>query len=73
MEDPPTGQLFEVQFHTPASLEAKERTHAAYEQRLDPRVPDAEKQRLSMLEREINASVPIPPAALEISPYEKGT
>jgi hypothetical protein len=68
----PAGQVFEVQFHTPASLAAKERTHEAYEQRLDPRVPDAEKQRLAALEGEINAAVPVPPGALEISPYEKG-
>ena len=30
--EPESGQLFEVQFHTQASLDAKEVTHSAYEQ-----------------------------------------
>jgi hypothetical protein len=33
---PNTGQLFEVQFHTQVSFEAKEETHWAYEKLRDP-------------------------------------
>jgi hypothetical protein len=70
--DPVSGQLFEVQFHTQASLDAKELTHQAYEMRTDPRLPDDEKLRLRAREREINAAVPVPPGALEIAPYPRG-
>ena len=31
VREPETGQRFEVQFHTRASFEAKQLTHAAYE------------------------------------------
>ena len=70
--DPASGQLFEVQFHTPRSLEAKEFTHTAYEMRTDPGVSTDEKLRLAAREREINAAVPVPPGALDIAPYRRG-
>ena len=40
--EPETGQLFEVQFHTRASFEAKQLSHAAYERIRNPRTSDAE-------------------------------
>jgi hypothetical protein len=64
---PENGQLFEVQFHTQASLDAKEETHAAYE-RLRKLPPDhAEVRDLRAYQREVTARIPIPPGALDIS------
>ncbi len=64
---PENGQLFEVQFHTVASLEAKEATHIAYE-RLRTLPPDhAEVRELRELQRRITAKVPIPPGAADLS------
>jgi hypothetical protein len=61
-----SGQLFEVQFHTQASLDSKEETHAAYE-RLRTLPDDIEEVRdLRAYQREVNAKVPIPPGAPDI-------
>jgi hypothetical protein len=66
---PENGQLFEVQFHTPASLEAKEVTHPAYE-KLRIGVPTPTEQReLEDFQKRITADVPIPPGATEIPDY----
>jgi hypothetical protein len=61
--DPATGQVFEVQFHTPESFDAKMRTHDLYDQiRLlpegDPRRVELERQ-----QDEIFDNVPHPPGA----------
>jgi hypothetical protein len=69
--DPNNGQLFEVQFHTPASWEAKQETHAAYAKLSDARTPPAERERLEEHQRRITASVPVPPGALEIPFYRR--
>jgi hypothetical protein len=64
---PGTGQLFEVQFHTQASLEAKEETHGAYE-RLRALPPDhAEVRDLQIYQRVVTAKVPTPQHALEVT------
>jgi hypothetical protein len=66
---PGNGQLFEVQFHTQASLDAKEETHWAYE-KLRVGVPTAAEQReLEEFQKRITATVPIPPGATEIPDY----
>jgi hypothetical protein len=66
---PENGQLFEVQFHTPASLEAKEITHPAYEKlRIGVPTP-AEQRELEDFQKRITAGVPIPPGAAEIPDY----
>jgi hypothetical protein len=66
---PEQGQLFEVQFHTTASLEAKEITHPAYE-KLRVGVPTPAEQRdLEDYQKRITAQVPIPPGATEIPDY----
>jgi hypothetical protein len=66
---PENGQLFEVQFHTPASLEAKEITHPAYEKlRIGVPTP-AEQRALEDFQKRITAAVPIPPGAAEIPDY----
>jgi hypothetical protein len=70
-QDPVSSQMFEVQFHTPASLEAKERTHETYELLSNPRISPEETARLAAFQREVTAAVPVPPGALEIEPYEK--
>jgi hypothetical protein len=62
------GQLFEVQFHTQASFEAKQETHWAYE-RLRSGIPAAEQKRLDLFQRDVTARVPIPPSAPDIPDY----
>jgi hypothetical protein len=66
---PGSGQLFEVQFHTEASLAAKEETHDAYKQLRTLPEDDAEVSRLNAYQREVTAKVPIPPGALDIPDY----
>ena len=64
---PENRQLFEVQFHTQASFEAKQQTHAAYE-RLRALPPDHEEvHELRAYQREVSAKIPTPPGAPEIS------
>jgi len=69
--DPDSGLLFEVQFHTHASWDAKQKTHLAYERSSDPRTGPEERERLDAYQKEIAASVPVPPGALEIPYYHK--
>jgi hypothetical protein len=69
--DPASGQLFEVQFHTPASWNAKQRTHDSYEKIQNPATPAEERARLRDYQREIAPSVTIPPGALEFAPYKE--
>jgi hypothetical protein len=58
--DPMSGQLFEVQFHTPASFDAKMVTHALYEKIRIPGVSADVRQLLLQEQRQIFADVPIP-------------
>lgn len=69
--DPLTGCLFEVQFHTHASWEAKEITHSAYEKLADPRTGPEERQMLEEHQRKISDGLSVPPGALEISYYRE--
>jgi hypothetical protein len=62
---------FEVQFHTPSSWAAKQRTHSAYEQIADPRTPPRERARLRSEQAEVSAAIPIPPRCAEIHDYRK--
>jgi hypothetical protein len=66
---PESGQLFEVQFHTEASLAAKEETHDVYKQLRTLSPDDAEVSRLRAYQREVTAKVPIPSGALDIPDY----
>jgi hypothetical protein len=64
---PDNGQLFEVQFHTESSFEAKQETHTAYE-RLRTLPPDHEDvHELRAYQREVCAKIPIPQEASELS------
>jgi hypothetical protein len=66
---PADGQVFELQFHTQASLDAKEETHWAYE-KLRAGVPTpAEQRELEDYQKRITARVPIPPGAQDIPDY----
>jgi hypothetical protein len=68
---PENGQLFEIQFHTDASLEAKEVTHAAYE-RLRSLPPDHEEVRdLRAYQRNMTSKVPDPPDVLNLTSPEE--
>ena len=66
-----SGVVFEVQFHTRESWEAKQATHDAYEKIKSPRTPISEVERLRTYQREVSAAVRIPPGALEIRQYPK--
>jgi len=68
-----TGQQFEVQFHTQASFEAKQQTHAAYERIRDPTTPDEEVEGLRRFQRDVSATIPIPPEAEEIPDIRRRT
>lgn len=58
---PDSGQLFEVQFHTEASFNAKQETHAAYERLRTLPHDHAEVRALREYQREVTAKIPIPP------------
>jgi hypothetical protein len=61
---PETGLRFEVQFHTPESLEAKELTHEAYERIRGP-VSDFERAELESFQRCVNAYLVTPERTTE--------
>ena len=61
---PGNGQLFEVQFHTQISFEAKQLTHPAYERLRNPLTSIEEQDELADFQRRVNAYVPEPPGAL---------
>jgi len=69
--EPSDGVMFEVQFHTEESWEAKQKTHAAYEKIQKPGTSVEEVERLRDYQRWISAQVSIPPDALDIEPYKK--
>jgi hypothetical protein len=69
--EPKSGVLFEVQFHTHASLEAKELTHMAYE-RIRSTAADDERVALKQFQRRVNSMIPIPPGVAEIEDYPPG-
>lgn len=66
---PGSGQIFEVQFHTQASLDAKEETHWAYERLRSLPENEEEVRELHAYQREVTSKVPIPPGAPEIPDY----
>jgi hypothetical protein len=57
-QEPSTGQLFEVQFHTPESLTARDLTYPCYQRLRDPATPDAERASIMALVREVYAADP---------------
>jgi hypothetical protein len=69
--EPESGVIFEVQFHTQASLAAKELTHKAYE-RIRGTPLDQELAELKEFQRCVNSMIPIPPDAADIEDYPPG-
>jgi hypothetical protein len=74
--EPQSGVRFEVQFHTQASLEAKELTHQAYERirtitESTPEV-DRETAELRQFQLRANSNIPIPPGVSDIDDYPPG-
>ena len=71
-QEPATGQLFEVQFHTPESLAAREATYPAYQRLRDPATPDAERAAIMASLREAyagGAGRPVPPPRKRRGPH----
>jgi hypothetical protein len=66
---PDSGQVFEVQFHTEASYEAKQLTHCAYERTRDPVTTRAELRELRRLQGDVCRQILMPPGASEIPDY----
>ena len=64
-----TGSRFEMQFHTPESLEAKELTHQAYERIRGSDATPAERREARAFQRRVNALLPTPPGADRIKDY----
>ncbi|MFG2879403.1 ATP nucleotide 3'-pyrophosphokinase [Streptomyces sp. NPDC048337] len=60
---PGSGQLFEVQFHTPASKHAQEVTHLLYEEQRLPSTTPTRKAELQAQQDAVFAAVPVPPGA----------
>jgi hypothetical protein len=67
--DPASGQLFEVQFHTERSYEAKQLTHCAYERTRDLTTSRTELGELRRLQGDMCRQVLIPLGAAEIPDY----
>lgn len=63
---PENGQLFEIQFHTRASVEAKEDTHAAYERLRTLSANHEEVGELRAYQRAVTAKIPIPRGAADL-------
>ena len=66
---PETGLRIEVQFHTPASLEAKELTHKAYERIRSTDTSPTERNELEAFQRRVNALLDTPPGTNEIPDF----
>jgi hypothetical protein len=66
---PETGLRIEVQFHTPASLEAKELTHKAYERIRSTGTSPTERNELEAFQRRVNALLDSPPGTTNIPDF----
>jgi len=65
---PETGLRFEVQFHTPESLEAKELTHGAFERIRSPAPPEVRRE-MKTFQRHVNALLVTPPGTADIKDF----
>jgi hypothetical protein len=74
--EPQSGVRFEVQFHTEASLEAKELTHHAYERirSITEPIPAADREaaELRRFQHRANSMIPVPPGVSDIDDYPPG-
>lgn len=69
--DPAHDIVFEVQFHTPPSWDARQRADASYQKIMDAATTPAERARLRALQAEISAAIPVPPRCTTIPDYRK--
>ena len=67
--DPAHDLAFEVQFHTPASWDVVQRTHAAYVRITDPRTSAAERSALRERQVAATAGTPLPARCAEIGDF----
>jgi hypothetical protein len=68
-----TGSRFEMQFHTPESLEAKELTHQAYERIRGSEATPMERREAKAFQRQVNSLLPIPLGTDQIKDYPEKT
>jgi len=71
LRDSESDLIFEVQLHTYESLDAKERTHKAYERINDTRTPVEEVESLRAYQKHVSAQVPQPQDCQDIHNYRK--
>ena len=69
--EPKSGQLFEVQMHTPASWSAKQESHWAYEMAEAPNSSPEDRAAALREQDRIFGKVPIPADILDIRSYRK--
>src|SRR6266536_502776 len=69
--DPESNLLFEIQFHTEKSWDAKQQSHDAYEKINEVETPVAEKEQLRDYQREVSSQVPLPLGWQEIKDYRR--
>lgn len=67
----PEGVLFEVQFHTVASWEAKQLSHEAYEKIADPQTTAIERERLRAFQTEVSSRVDVPGGVYDIAEHRR--
>ena len=68
----PQGQRFEVQFHTPESLHAKqELTHKSYERSRNPLTRDDERGALEAFQRDVCSWITVPEGVRDIPDYRR--
>jgi hypothetical protein len=66
-----SGVRFEVQFHTWASLDAKELSHDAYNRLRSTEAQDEEREELEGFQSRVNGKVPVPPGIGMIEDYPR--
>lgn len=65
------GQVFEVQFHTADSFQAKQLTHGAYERLRTKAAPSAERPELESFQQAATSNVRVPAGVAAITNYRK--
>jgi hypothetical protein len=65
------GQVFEVQFHTAESFEAKQLTHAAYERLRNPLTDKREMGELRQFQRQVSEQIPVPDMVSDIRDFSE--
>jgi hypothetical protein len=63
--------MFEVQFHTRISFEAKQLTHGAYERLRSGQADEFEEMVLEAFQHKVSAEIRIPAGATDIPDYPK--